>query len=190
MKQTAALIAAACLAISAPSAGDTPKEATLSTVVGDQTIELQVPASAVIVSFPRGDFAPAEDVRDGARHHPRYFHFVDATRGINVSGWIEPAKGFPGADRFWAGEMEALQRSGFPPSVPPAPLTAGDWNGMAYEVALPGATSDVVNSHLRAILIMDGTWIDLHVSVTTKAAAAEARAITLSMLQSISVKRK
>lgn len=55
-----------------------------------------------------------------------------------------------------------------------------------YDMALPFGA----NSHIRAHWVQAGTWIDLHLSITTERTIDENRAVLKRVLKSISVKQK
>ena len=57
---------------------------------------------------------------------------------------------------------------------------------LLYDMALPGGS----NSHLRAHWVQAGTWIDLHLSITSQRTSAENRALLKSVLKSIRVRQK
>jgi hypothetical protein len=161
----------------------------LVTTIGDDAIELTVPVSQISLRIPKGDLAPVEASKTGAQTSPRYFHLSDPGRGLSVSGWFEPAQAFKGFEAFWKGEFSAMKRSGLMPTAAPSAVTVENWSGAAYEVALPGLEKSV-NTHIRAELIQAGTWVDLHISITTQKPVADARSEALEFLKSIVVSEK
>jgi hypothetical protein len=183
-----AWICAAGLRASAALAAD-PADATLLATETADRIELTVPVSRLILSFPKGSLAAVAGERTGAQAHPRYFHYADANSGLVVSGWIESSDAFEGFRKFWIGELAAMKKSGMPPTTPPVAVEAGEWIGIAYEIALPG-TTDVTNTHIRAELLRAGTWADLHISLTTAESVPVAREKLARFLKSITVREK
>lgn len=172
----------------APTAlADDQTATTLVVTMTEATIELDVPASEILLSLPRGNLVTVDDERTGSRSHPRYFYFHDAARGVVVSGWIESAEDFGDPQKFWAAEMAAMKKSGQVPTEAPRPVSIGDWSGISYELQLPVPG---VNTHIRAELIARNTWVDLHVSVTREAAIEEARAAARDFVQGIVIKEK
>jgi len=169
------------------SAADPADSAVVTSIQGD-TIELTVPASALKLTLPKGGLAEINPT--GSQSNPRYFNFADMDRGWVISGWIEPSSAFKGLEKFWQGEFAAMKKSGFVPKEPPVPVAVGDWRALAYEFALPASAGTAINSHLRAELIKDGTWIDLHISVTGDMPVAQARSEALALLKSIVVTKK
>jgi hypothetical protein len=165
-------------------------DATLVMTSADDTIELTVPVSALALRIPKGDLAPVKQAKSGAQDSPRYFHLSDTGRGLAVSGWFEPARAFKGYKEFWGSEFAAMQRAGLLPIVPPTGVEVGNWTGLAYELPLPIKGTEVVNTHVRVELIEAGTWIDLHISITTRNPLADARNEALEFLKSIVVHEK
>jgi hypothetical protein len=166
------------------------RDATIVVTVTGDTIELAVPVSAISLRIPKGDLAPVDGSKSGAQASPRYFHLEDAGRGLVVSGWFEPATAFKGFETFWMGEFSAMKRAGLVPTAPPTSVAAGNWSGAAYEIPVPGGVGKGVNTHIRAELIKAGTWIDLHISITSQKALADARSEALDFLKSIVVNEK
>jgi len=179
--------AAALLFSGIVGAADPADSAVVTSITGDK-IELGVPASALRLTIPKGGLAAVNPT--GSQSNPRYFNFADLDRGWVISGWIEPASSFPGAEKFWVGEFTAMKKSGLMPKEPPAPVEAGDWMALAYELSLPDSAGKVANSHIRAELVEHGTWVDLHISVTGDMPVAQARSEALALLKSIVVTKK
>lgn len=165
-------------------------DSTIVITVTSDTIELKVPVSAISLRIPKGNLAPVEESKTGAQASPRYFHFVDAGRGLVVSGWFESAKTFKGFESFWVGEFSAMKRTGLIPTAPPASIAIGNWSGAAYEIPLPSGVGEGINTHIRAELIKAGAWVDLHISLTTEKPLADARSEALEFLESIVVIEK
>lgn len=169
-------------------AADSNESAIVMTIAGD-TIELTVPVSHISLRIPKGDLAPVEESKTGAQASPRYFHLADAGRGLAVSGWFEPAKAFKGFEAFWMGEFSAMKRAGLIPT-PPTAVAVGAWAGAAYEIPVPSDVGKGINTHIRAELIKSGTWVDLHISITSEKPVADVRSAALEFLKSIVVKEK
>lgn len=148
-----------------------------------QGYELSVPVSRLVMVLPKSALPHAER-RTSMNDHPRYFFFVDGP--LNVSGWFEPAGGFHGIKPFWAEEMAAWSRNGLPPPVNTVFAKFGRWDAVLYEIALPPGT----DSHVRAHWVQAGTWIDLHLSMTSDRPAAEARRRLIELLKSVEVRQK
>lgn len=179
----------ALLATDVVVAADSSDSTIKMTVTGD-SIEITVPVSAISLRVPKGDLSPVEESKTGAQASPRYFHLEDARRGLVVSGWFESANAFRGFEAFWAGEFSAMKRSGLIPAAPPTPVAVGNWSGAAYEIAVPMDLGKGINTHIRAELIDSGTWVDLHISITSQKSLADAQSEALEFLTSIVVNEK
>jgi hypothetical protein len=165
-------------------------DATLVMKIKGDTIELMAPVSDIALTIPKGNLVSVEDSRSGAQTSPRYFHLADTGSGLSVSGWFEPESAFKGFEAFWKGEFSAMKRSGLIPMEPPTAVAVGDWAGAAYDISLPGGRGDYVSTHIRAELIKAGTWVDLHISITSNKPVADVRSEALEFLKSIVVTRK
>ncbi len=62
------------------------------------------------------------------------------------------------------------------------------WEAVAYDIPVPLQTEK--NSHIRAYWVQAGTWIDLHLSLTSKAENVELREKLTKLLKSIQVKQR
>jgi hypothetical protein len=177
----------ACIAVCSVNAV-TPENPSSTLVVTtlDDTIELSVPVSRLILSFSRGGLATVSEPRTGAAESARYFHFDDQKRGLIVSGWFEPASSYGGFEKFWAGELLAMKKNGVPIREVPEVVEAGPWQAVAYNVDLPNG----VSANVRAEMISAGTWVDVHISVTSKGPPREARERAVQFLRSIVAKEK
>jgi hypothetical protein len=163
-------------------------EGTNSTLVVtnlQDSIELSVPVSQLTLVIPRGNLASVEEPRIGATASPRYFHFVDEKQGLVVTGWFESASSWNGFEKFWAGELRAMKNAGVSIRKAPDVVAAGPWLAAAYDVDLP---RKVTSSNVRAELIRAGTWIDIHISITSDLLQNEQREQAVQFLGSIVVK--
>ncbi len=167
------------------AAGEDPSGTLIVTTLED-SIELSVPASRLTLIFPRGDLAAVNEPRTGAAASLRYFHFNDEKRGLVVSGWFEPASSYGGFEKFWIGELRAMKKNGIPIREAPDVVKAGPWQAVAYNVGLPNG----VSANVRAELISAGTWVDVHISVTSKGSPREAREQAVQFLRSMVAKEK
>jgi len=146
---------------------------------------LTVPVSRLVMQFPKGTFVLAENEGGGATSSPRYFAFKDRELPLIASGWFESQQGFAGIQKFWADELAAWNKK-LPPPQNVAFSEAGGWETIAYELTVPG----INNTHLRAHWVQAGTWIDLHLSFTTRQTARDARALLGALLGTVSVSEK
>jgi len=189
MRVSVALSAAALLFAGIVDAAGPDDTAVVTSIKGD-TIELTVPASALVLTFPKGGLDEMDMTGVAAASSPRYFGFSDSLSGLVVSGWIEPASAFAGYKQFWEAEFSAMKEGGFMPIEPPTPVDVVDWVAIAYELPLPKTANTAVNTHIRAELIKNGTWVDLHISVTGDMPLAEARSQVLELMKSVVVTKK
>ena len=157
-------------------------EAALTVTESADTYRLSVPVSRLEMTIPKGGFSLARVPAGGATASPRYFQLDDG-HGVIVSGWFESAAGYKGIDAFWKGESSALGRGRFAPKNAKL-TTVGKWETVFYDVDVP----DITNTHVRAEWAEQGTWIDLHISVTTTEPKDAAREMALRVLNSIQVK--
>jgi len=148
----------------------------------DDSLKLSVPVSRLALVLPRGELASVDEVRTGASASSRYFQFRDPKLGLIVSGWFESSESYPGFGEFWEAEFTAMKKSGLTPMSPEV-VEAGNWLTVAFELSAPGG----INTHLRAHLVRAGTWIDLHISVTTEKPVEDAREEALAFLNSVAV---
>ena len=160
----------------APLAADT-----LRVVDHPDRYELWVPASRVYVVLPRGRLASFKNPLGGSANNPRYFYFVD--RSFNVSGWFEPAEKFSGVQKFWEGETRALRENGLPAPADVAFKKVNAWEAIIYDFPSPAGTS----SHIRAHWVQAGTWIDIHLSLTSSRPSADMRTALETYLKGVLV---
>lgn len=147
--------------------------------------ELTVPASRLAITIPRGNLILKADA-PGSVANPRYFFFEDDTQHMIVSGWFEPDPGFPGIAKFWEDQTKTWRENGLPEPHAVSVARISDWEAVIYDMALPFGH----NSHIRAHWVQAGTWIDLHLSITSEDTSSENRAKLRRTLKSIQVRQK
>lgn len=179
----AVLIAAISVRI---AVAEVPLEEHIAIDAGTTSYVLTVPVSRLAMTIPKAGLVLKSNETGGAANNPRYFYFVDDAHGLIVSGWFEPAQSFTGIDKFWKSETDNWKQRGFPPAHNVSFSTTGNWQTIVYDMVLPRGT----NSHIRAHWIQAGTWIDIHLSLTSDHTNAENRQILESLLRSLSVKEK
>ncbi len=163
-------------------ADETSPEQSLVITATNDSIKLSVPVSRLELVLPRGELSNIDEIRSGASASPRYFLLMDPKLGLIASGWFEPSKSYPGFGEFWKGEFAIMKKNRLIP-INPEVVEAGSWLTVAYELTAPGG----INTNLRAHLIRAGTWIDLHISMTTEKPVKEAREGVLAFLKSVTV---
>jgi len=154
---------------------------TLKVTESPNSFRLTVPVSRLTMTIPRGSFV--HETETGVDSGPRYFQFADSTSGLIISGWFESSDGFSNLQSFWDSEESSWAKHNLPAPKDTNFLTIGDWQCVSYSIDLPGVT----NNHLRAELVRDGTWIDMHISITNRKSTAENRDLLASVLESIEV---
>jgi hypothetical protein len=171
-------IIAVTIAIASLSMAQDASSRRLQIAEKDGAYELVVPVSRLFLRIPKEQLVQAKLPSDS----PRYFSFQDRDRALIVSGWFEPEGAFTGMDAFWSGEQRGLNRGGF--QIEDVTRERNEtWQVVLYDVRLPGAG----NFHMRAEHVRAGTWIDLHLSVTSKQSQAEARKLLWDTLKTIQV---
>jgi hypothetical protein len=172
----------------APIAAGTETAAPDRLVVRDAeaVFELSVPVSRLVMTLPKGNLVREQGEGSGATGSPRYFLFHEPAANLYVSGWFEPAESFDGVETFWSQEAAALKGPDIPEPTNVSFEKIGPWQAILYDIDLP--EMDVRNTHIRAHWVQSGTWIDVHVSVTTDQEMAAARRIVRNVLEGIQVR--
>jgi hypothetical protein len=171
-------------AVITPVAGaETPAEQRLAIVEADDSFRLSVPVSRLVMTIPRGGFTVVHESGSGATASARYFHFEDAPHGIIVSGWFESAQSYGGIKKFWKGETDAWKKSHLPNPKDTSIVKIDKWDAVLYDMEVPGGS----NTHIRGEWVELGTWIDVHISVTTAEPINAARAKAMGVLKSIRI---
>lgn len=147
--------------------------------------ELTVPVSQLILQIPKGGLRQAANASSGAAESRRYFVFKDEQNQVFISGWFEPQDLFKGIDKFWADELTAWSKGiARPEGV--SFKKVGKWEVVAYNI--PNAQAS--NPNIRAHWLQAGTWIDLHLSMMSELAKADAAAKLESILSEVRVTLK
>jgi hypothetical protein len=144
---------------------------------------LQVPVSKLVLVVPDSGLTNEALNIGGSTSSPRYFNFSDSKHGIVISGWFEPASQFKGLQTFWENEQASWKKNGLPDPHNASIGSIGGWQTISYELKLPTMS----NRHVRAHLVKAGTWIDLHISVTSSAPDASSPE---AILKNIAVNEK
>ncbi|MEA2165673.1 MAG: hypothetical protein QOK37_3800 [Thermoanaerobaculia bacterium] len=126
--------------------------------------EMTVPVSGLVMSIPKGGFQQANDSRSDASASRRYFYLHDKESHVILSGWFESASEFAGITTFWDSEVAEWKKKGLPDPSNVTFTKVSRWEAITYQIQLPEAS----NSHIRAHWVQAGTWIDLHLSMTSQ----------------------
>ena len=168
-------------------AQDPKAAATLQISQTAESYVLSVPVSQIVMTIPKSGLTPKKVEVGGATAHPRYFYFEDKS-GLVISGWFEPDRGFKGVEKFWENETRAWKQKGISDPKDVSFLKIDKWDATIYEMALPSPKA--TNSHIRAHWVQAGTWIDMHLSITSELSSAENRAKLTALLKTIRVQVK
>jgi hypothetical protein len=148
--------------------------------------QFSVPKSALLMSLPKQDLIIHSNNKGGATANPRYFYLQNASGSTIFSGWFEPEEKYQALSTSFKQEMAGLKKSGFgdPQGVESTEL--GQWQVIVYHFSIPSGSS----VHLRASYLAAGTWIDLHISISSAQPLLQSKADLLDMLRSISIVEK
>lgn len=174
------------LPCSSVSQADDAKAVTLQIAEQKEAYELSVPVSQLIMTIPKGGLAQTKTAVGGSTASPRYFLFEDKAIHLIISGWFESDDGFKGIKAFWKNETNAWSRGGLPAPQDVSFEKIGNWDAIIYDISVPSGS----NSHIRAHWVQAGTWIDIHISLTSERPSAGSRARLKTFLNSILVKEK
>lgn len=187
----ASLLALLAFALAVAGASGAPapaKEEVLQVSDSSGRFIVTVPVSGLTMSLPKGGLIEGRNARGGAAAHPRYFFFQEKGEdfGIIVSGWFEPQEQFVSARKVWDDDTRQWSRQGLPTPADVSFQKIGGWEAVVYDLPVPGGS----NTHIRAHWVQAGTWIDIHLSLTSRRPLAECREQMLALLNSISVTAK
>jgi hypothetical protein len=157
-----------------------------STAEPDAPLEFTVPESKLrlvlaLEGLDRRSFRG--DVKSGGSG---YFIVTRINPSLNISGWFEPASIYEGIRKLWQRDSEAMVKGGMPQPQDVTFGRQGDWQTVSYALPLPGGT----HCHMRAQVVRDGSWIDLHLSSVTQRPFAEAVTDLRAALERIQVSEK
>ena len=166
--------------------GAPSKDETLQVVEGKDAFTLNVPISKLSMSIPKNGLSRGKTTREGSTADPRYFFFEDKKEGIIVSGWFESAGRFSSVKKIWEGDTKQWSRQGLPAPTNASFQKSDRWDAVIYDMPVPVGS----NTHIRAHWVQAGTWIDLHLSLTSERPIGECRELMKTLLKSIQVKNK
>ena len=131
-----------------------------------------------------GNLKRMDERSGGGQSNPGYFYFQDTRTQILISGWFEPIEKFEYDDvrRFWASQYSngELLNAEF--------RKIDDWEIFLFDLPLPAEfRGRACNSNLRANLLKDDTWIDLHLSITSDKSSAILRNDLIEYIKTIRI---
>lgn len=147
--------------------------------------ELTVPASRLVATIPRGDLVLIKN-SSAAEESPRYFILEDDTLHLIISGWFEAEQAFPGVREYWEDRTNQWRNTGRPTPQAVSFARISGWEAILYDLPLPFGA----NSHISAHWVQAGTWIDLHLSITSDRTTTENRAKLKSVLKTVQIRQK
>jgi hypothetical protein len=148
--------------------------------------ELTVPVSELVMRIPKSGLSRAKPEGGGATDNRRYFLFEDTPKQFIVSGWFESQEKFPGIKKAWKSETSAWKQNKLPQPKTVSFKKIGKWDAVVYQMAVPAGS----NSHIRAHWVEAGTWIELHLSMSSDASESENTARLEALLERIEVVKK
>ena len=152
----------------------------LTVVERPEVFEVSVPVSNLVMRIPKSGMSQKKSDDNGKR----YFYFQNA--GFIVSGWFEAQEEFTGVKQIWETDIAAWKQKNVPPPKNVSFRKIGKWDAVVYQIGIPTGT----NSHIRAHWVEAGTWIDLHLSLTSDGSDADNIARLESLLNRIEVVKK
>ncbi len=176
-------LVASSVVITQMAGAATPVDQQLAITQSDDSFRLSVPVSRLVMTIPRGDFTVVHESGSGGAASSRYFHFEDAPHGIIMSGWFESAQSYGGIKQFWKGETDAWKKNHLPSPKDTSIVKIDKWDAVLYDIKVPEGS----NTHIRSEWVELGTWIDVHISVTTTEPIDAARARAMNVLKSIRI---
>lgn len=142
------------------------------------TIELTVPASKVKMTIPKLEFVKQND---NPTNSYRYFYYWDTNAQLGISGWFEPASLFKGTQVHWD-QFLAKWNGNQPTNVSFEKLK--NWEIVRYNIDVQGCSQ----SNIKAFLVQNETWLEIHVSSFCKNGLEQADII--DFIKNISVENK
>jgi hypothetical protein len=188
MRLIRVLLLATIVTLPFPSASfaDDSKAETIQITQLKEDYEVTVPVSQLIMTIPKGGLSQKKTVIGGSTASPRYFYFEDKTLQLIISGWFESEQRFTGVKKFWEQETKAYKDRSLPEPRDVSFVKIGSWDAIIYDSQL----RNVTNSNIRAHWVQAGTWIDIHISITSDRPSTDSRAKLIAQLNSIQVREK
>jgi len=124
--------------------------------------------------------------KHGATDSPRYFIFEDAAHQLIISGWFESDDGFSGVKKYWAETITSRKKQNVPDALDVSFESIGSWKTILWDTAVQVNGSSNIEAHW----VQHGTWIDLHLSLTSNDSQAERRNKLRDALKTIEVSEK
>jgi hypothetical protein len=143
--------------------------------------------SKLALHVPKGELVPQTRDESGNRYPPHYFYLDDRARGLILSGWFETADRWAGVDDWLRQVTRSDAEKGLPPRMDLR--VSKDRGADVVEYHLEGNFGGRTNCHLVAHWVDEGTWIEMHASLTAKLSLADNQAQLEQFFQSIRLQR-
>ncbi|HSS21568.1 MAG TPA: hypothetical protein VLL54_15955 [Pyrinomonadaceae bacterium] len=151
-----------------------------------ETYVITVPVSELLLTIPKNGLKRIVPLGQGATDSPRYFIFEDAARHLILSGWFESDDQFGGIKKYWTEAIAARKKKNVPDALDVSFEKLGSWNTILFDTA-----SQLIGvSNIEAHWVQHGTWIDLHLSLTSNDSKTERRQKLRDALTAIEVSEK
>ncbi|MGH8242063.1 MAG: hypothetical protein ACRETY_01795 [Steroidobacteraceae bacterium] len=111
---------------------------------------------------------------------------MNGAKGIEVLGAFDSASRYPGLERLLEQELGALKLDEAPEPRDVRFTTEGEWQVILYETV----RDDVRIRHVRAEVIKDQVWIDVHVEVSAPGEPVALRETALCLLRSLAIREE
>lgn len=171
-----------------PGKGALPSPSTAIEIIDAKGLfSLTTPASRLVLTIPKGNLSRITNPL-GVSDHPRYFYFRDEQLQLNISGWFEPGQAFLGIKKHWENETSEWKRRGHPAPLNVSFQKMAHWDIVAYDIPYP--SGNIRQSHLRAHWLQRGTWIEVHMSMTSVAPSTEIRTKLMALLKKFTIEEK
>lgn len=130
------------------------QESNLTAQEFESTIELTVPASKVKMTIPKFEFVKQ---KDNPTNSYRYFYYWDTNKQLGISGWFEQASLYKGTQTHWK-QFLSKWSGNQPTNVSFEKLN--NWEVVRYNIDVQGCSQ----SNVKAFLVQNKTWLEIHVS--------------------------
>lgn len=130
------------------------QESSITVQEHDKTIELTVSSSKVKMTIPKLELVKQDNSYSQSN---RYFYYWDTNSKLGISGWFEPESRFQGTQFHW-GEFLTKWNGNEPTNISFEKIN--DWEIVRYNIDVQGCSQ----SNVKAFLIQNETWLEIHVS--------------------------
>jgi len=184
------IIFAAVLLFGCATGSNTNPNLNILIETSSQGISIGTKDRSVKIFVPTRTFRIVNERMGGGQNNPNYFYFtdtkVDGTDvGLHFSGWLFPIERYTFNE---VGELWAIStdwENNFNHDF----RKTGNWDVYMFDVPVPETFKDVFSSHMRANLLYEDTWIDLHLSITDRKPSEQLHDILFEYLKTVQVRK-